>query len=198
MPQTVARPAAVPEPRRPPGLSRAVPPGAAVGATAGALWWAVGTLALPVGVGTLVLAAGLLGAGWLVRAVGRRPDAIARLAVLGQRRLVGGLALALLAGAVLGWVLGRFGYGELSAPVAAMVLGAYLVPMAGRLDVRGLVPLGSALMVLGAAGVLLALRSAGQLYPLGTVGLGAGALCWLAVAARAGLLRNARNTIGSR
>ena len=51
---------------------------------------------------------------------------------------------------------------------------------------------GATLMVLGAAGAVLALGSAGQLYPTGLVGLGAGALLWLFGAHRTGLLAEVR------
>ena len=47
-------------------------------------------------------------------------------------------------------------------------------------------------MVLGASGAVLALGSAGQLYPQGLVGLGAGAVLWLFGAQRTGLLAELR------
>ena len=53
-----------------------------------------------------------------------------------------------------------------------------------------------ALMVLGAAGAVLALDSAGALYPQGVVGLGAGAVLWLFGAQRTGLLAEVRERTG--
>jgi hypothetical protein len=52
--------------------------------------------------------------------------------------------------------------------------------------------------VLGACGAVLALRSVGQLYPTGLVGLGAGALFLAAVAVEVGLHHELRTKIGSR
>jgi hypothetical protein len=170
---------------------------ASVGTVAGVLGWAVGSLAFPVGAGTLVLAVGLLAAGALYRAArwraSRRPVpawARARLLRLG---LLGALLLVAISVG-----LGAAGYAELTVPVGCTVVGACLLPAAGLLDSRGCVPLGAALMLLGAAGALLALRSVGEVLPMGLVGLGAGALLWAAVAVDAGLHRELRTKIGSR
>jgi hypothetical protein len=170
---------------------------AVVGTVAGALGWAVGSLAFPVGLGTLVLAAGLLTASALYRAARRRASprqvpASARARLL-RLALLGAL---LVAATSVG--LGAAGYGELTVPVGCTVMGACLLPAAGLLDRRGCLPLGAALMLLGAAGALLALRSIGEVYPMGLVGLGAGALLWAAVAVEAGLHRELRSKIGGR
>ena len=164
----------------------------------GALWWAIGSLAFPSGFGTLVLAFGLLVAGGLYSAARRRPDAgvpVPPSARRGVRRLVM-FGVVLVVGVVL--ALGGLGYRELTTPVACMVVGGCLVPAAALLDRRGCLPLGAAMMVLGACGAVLALRSVGQLYPTGLVGLGAGALFLAAVAVEVGLHHELRTKIGSR
>ncbi|HTF54962.1 MAG TPA: hypothetical protein VK735_46600 [Pseudonocardia sp.] len=169
-----------------------------VAVVGGALWWAIGSLAFPSGIGTLVLAFGLLVAGGLYRAARRRPDARVPSPASARGRLrrlvlLGGL---LVVAAVL--ALGGLGYSELTSPVACMIVGGCLVPAAALLDRSGCVPLGAALMVLGACGALLALRSVGELYPMGLVGLGAGALLWAAAAVEVGLHLELRTKIGSR
>lgn len=159
-------------------------PGVAV--AGGVLWWAVGSQALPAGAGTLVLAVGLLvGAGLYTasrrRVRGRAPAPVR--AGLRRLALLGGI---LVLGAVLG--LRALGWGELSVPVACALLGGCLVPAAELLGRRGCVALGAGLMLVGAVGAVLALRSAGDLYSTGLVGFAAGAQLWLAAAVGLGLM----------
>lgn len=164
----------------------------------GAVWWAVGSHAFPAGLGTLVLAFGLLVLAGLVSATRRRPEARRPVpqGAGGQLRRLVVFGALLVVGAVV--ALGAVGYGELATPVACMIVGGCLVPAAALLDRRGCLPLGAAMMVLGACGALLALRSVGELYPRGLVGLGAGALLWAAVAIEVGLHLELRTKIGSR
>ncbi len=161
--------------------------GLVVESIAALVWWSVGSVALPAGVATLVLAAGIAAAVALVLVGRRRESYGAAPAGPVRRRLVRltVLEVVLVVAAVLG--VGALGYGELAAPVACAVVGAHYLQLAGILDRRGHLALGAALMVLGACGALLALRSAGTLYPQGLVGLGGGALIGLAVALRIGL-----------
>jgi hypothetical protein len=160
---------------------------------AGAAWWTVGTAALDAGTGTVVLAAGLGAAAGLVLALRKRYGSGAPLPRGGRTRLLVQIGVTAALIAVAGAGLGYFGWGELAVPAACAIVGAALVPLSTQLDERTFVALGGALMVLGAAGVLLALNSAGRLYPQGVVGLLAGALFWLASAHRTGLLAEARD-----
>jgi len=161
----------------------------------GALWWAIGSLAFASGLGTLVLALGLLVAGALHWAARRRAEPPRPAVHSGWWRLV---LLGGLLGVATAFGLGALGYGELAVPVACMIVGGCLIPAAGLLDRRGCLPLGAALMLLGACGALLALRSVGELYPRGLVGLGAGTLLFAAAAVDAGVHRELRAKIGSR
>ena len=77
--------------------------------------------------------------------------------------------------------------------MACGVVGAGLVLSSPVLDARPLVAAGSVLLLLGAVGAVLALGSAGPLYPHGLVGLGAGAGLWLFGAQRTGLLAEVRD-----
>jgi hypothetical protein len=157
-------------------------------ALGGGTAWLVGSSALDTGVGTVVLAAGLAVTIWLTVAGGRhgleqplerwRSRRLLRLALLGVALVVGSSVL-----------LGLVGYGELGVPVAFFLVGALLVPASSTLGDRSWLLLGAVLMVLAALGGLLALNSAGALYPRGLVGLGSGLLLWAASAHRAGLLR---------
>jgi hypothetical protein len=159
----------------------------------GLAWWTVGAAALNAGVGTVVLAAGLGAAGVLVMALRKRFGSGAPLPRGGRGRLFVLIGVTAAVIAVAGTLLGYIGEGELAVPVACALVGVAAVPLASHLDDRTFVALGGALMVLGAAGVLLALNSAGRLYPQGTVGLIAGALFWFAAAYRTGLLAEARD-----
>lgn len=160
---------------------------AAVLALAGGVAWLVGSSALEAGVGTVVLAAGLGVTVWLVLTGSRdawsppverwRARRLVRLAVVGAV-LVAASSIA----------LGFLSLGELAVPVAFGIAGAVLVPASSTLEDRSYLLLGAVLMVLAAVGGLLALRSVGELYPRGLVGLGAGAVLWVASAHKAGLL----------
>jgi hypothetical protein len=153
-----------------------------------AAWWTVGTAALEGGTGTVLLAAGLGLSGALVVALHRRHGSGARLPSGARGRLLRtvGITAALLA--VSGTVLGFFSLGELVVPLGAVLVGLAAISLASVLDERPLVAVGGAMLVLGAVGALLALRSVGALYPVGLVGLVAGALFWLVSAHRGGLL----------
>ena len=158
----------------------------------GGIWWIVGAVALGGGLNTVVLAAGLGVVGALVVALRQRYGRGEALPA-GRRgrllRLIVG-SLVVIAAAAAG--LGYLGYAELSIPVACAVVGAALVMSSSVLDARPPVAAGSVLMLLGAAGAVLALGSAGPLYPHGLVGLGAGAALWLFGAQRTGLLAEVR------
>jgi len=161
----------------------------------GGIWWTVGASALGGGPGTVVLAAGLGVIAALVVAQRRRFGAGAPLPPGGRGRLLRlvGTAVVLVVASVA--LLGVVGWGELGAPVACAVVGAALMPAASVVGNRALVAVGAALMVLGAVGALLALDSAGRLYPQGVVGLVAGALLWAAAAYRSGLIDEARGRV---
>lgn len=154
----------------------------------GGLWWLVGAAALSGGPGTVVLAGGLGVTAVLIVALRSRYGSGEPLPPGGRGRLLRllGITTALIAVAVT--LLGSFGFGELAAPLACAMAGVALFPLAGVMDERTLVAVGASLLVLGAAGAVLALDSAGRLYPQGLVGLVAGALFWLAGAYRTGLL----------
>ncbi|MCO1654383.1 hypothetical protein [Pseudonocardia humida] len=154
----------------------------------GAAWWTIGTSALKGGTGTLVLALGLGLSGGLLVALHRRHGTGVRLAsgARGKFLRTVGITAALLA--VSGSVLGYFSLGELVVPLGAVLVGLASISLAAVLDERPLVAAGALMLVLGAAGAVLALRSAGALYPVGAVGLIAGLLYWLIAAHRGGLL----------
>lgn len=173
-------------------------PGSAVLALAGGAAWLAGSVALPSGAGTVVLAAGLAVTVWLMvqatRAggTGRGPrlDRDRRRRVLFL--LVVGVGLVVLGGTL----LRATGRAELTVPVTVAVGGALLLPLASLLDRRSLIALGAALMLLGAGGAVLALNSAGATESQGVVGLVGGVLLWAAAAQQAGLTTQLRNRIG--
>lgn len=162
---------------------------------AGGVWWTIGTGALDSGTGTVVLAAGLGVTGALFVAVRRQHGWGAPLPPGGRTRLLRLAAVAIGLLVLAGAVLAVTRSGELGVPVACALVGAVLVPLSSRLEERSVLAVGAALMVLGAVGALLALNSAGQLYPQGIVGLGAGALLWAAAAGRTGLLAELRGSV---
>lgn len=170
-------------------------PGPAVLALGGGAAWLVGAARLPAGLATVVLAVGLGLTVWLFTVTRRRAGRRAALHPEVRRRalrlvLVGAALIA--AEAVL---LGLTPYGELTVPLAAATVGALLLPLASLLRTRVLVALGSALMVLGAVGALVALNTVGTGHQA-MVGLLAGVLLWLAAAHQVGLLHELRD--GSR
>ena len=171
--------------------------GPAVLAVAGGAAWLVGSSALPGGQGTVVLAVGLAVTVWLVVRAGRgaagghgpRLDRQQRRRVVVL--LVVGVALVVLGSTV----LRTTGRAELTVPIAAAVCGAVLLPLASLLDRRGLLVVGGGLMLLGAAGAVLALNSAGGAESQGLVGFVGGLLLWAAAAQQAGLLGELRDHI---
>jgi hypothetical protein len=162
----------------------------------GALWWAVGCLALAPGTNTVVLAAGLGVTGAMITTVRRRQDRSAPLPRGVRSRLLrlGGGTGVLLAGAAA--ALAATGWDELTVPVTCALVGAALLPLSSVLDERVLLAAGGVLMLVGAAGALLALGSVGRLYPQGMVGLVAGAALWAAGAWRTGVLDELRVRVG--
>lgn len=171
-------------------------PGSAVLALAGGAAWLMGSSALPSGQMTVVLAAGLALTVWLVvRATraGARPGP--RLDAYRRRRVVQLLVVGVVL-VVLGSTLLRTGgQGELVVPLATATIGALLLPLASLLDRRGLLAVGGGLMVLGAAGAVLALNSAGPTESQGLVGFVGAVLLWAAAAHEAGLLDELRDRI---
>ena len=171
-------------------------PGSAVLALAGGAAWLVGSSALPGGQATVVLALGLSVTVWLVvRATrtGTRPGP--RLDPYRRRRILQLLAVGVALVVVGSMLLRAAGQGELTVPLATALWGALLLPLASLLDRRGLLAVGGGLMVLGAAGAVLALNSAGRTESQGLVGLVGGVLLWTAAALDAGLLGELRDRI---
>lgn len=158
----------------------------------GGMWWTVGAAALKPGTGTVVLAAGLGVTAGLVLAVRRRHGSGAALPRGGRRRLLRLILITIALIVAASASLGSVGWAELAIPAACVLVGVALWPLSTRLDERALLAVGAALMVLGAGGAILALDSAGELYPQGVVGLGAGALLWLEGAHRGGLIAELR------
>jgi hypothetical protein len=154
-----------------------------------AAWWTTGSAALDGGLSTAVLAAGLGVTGGLLVALHRRNGWGPRLHSSDRGRLLRtvGITVGLIAGG--GAALGYLSLGELVVPLACVLVGIAAMTLAPVLRERVFVAVGGALLVLGAAGALLALESAGRMYPVGVVGLTAGALLWLTAAHRGGLLR---------
>lgn len=161
----------------------------------GGLWWIVGTTALGAGLGTVLLAGGIALVGALVIALRRRFGTGARLAQRVRARFVRIVVVTVVVIVACSIALGAIGYGELAVPLACGLCGLALFPLAPLLDDRAIVALGAALLVLAAAGAVLALDSAGRLYPQGVVGLLAGAACWLAAAYTGGLVTELRRRL---
>jgi hypothetical protein len=169
-------------------------PGSGVLALAGGAMWLVGSAALPPGAGTVVLAVGIAATVWLLMQGGRdrggpRLDRQRRGRVI--RLVVVGAALVAL-GATLLRITGR---AELTVPLAVGVCGLLLLPLASLLERRSLTALGGVLILLGAAGGVLALNTAGSTGPQGLVGLAAGLLLWGAAATQSGLTDRVRSLL---
>lgn len=158
----------------------------------GLAWWTVGAVALDPGVGTVVLAAGLVATGWLVLTVRRTHGSGVPLRRGGRAELLrrAGVTLGLIA--ALSMAAAWLGWGELLAPAACVLVGIAVARLAGLLGARSVLVVGWALAALGVAGGVLALNTPGQLYGQGLVGLGAAVLLWLAGAHRTRVLAAAR------
>jgi hypothetical protein len=168
-----------------PTLSAVVPvPVPAFELWLGLAWWVVGSVAFDSGPGTVVLAVGLVLAGWLLVTVRRVHGRGIPLPRGGRAELLrrGGVTLGLVV--ALTMALGWLGYGELAAPTACVLAGFALVRLARLVGSRATTIAGAVLVGLGVAGVVLALNSPGLLYGQGLVGLGAGAVLWAAGAYR--------------
>lgn len=154
----------------------------------GLVWWTVGAVAFDPGPGTVVLAAGLVAAGWLYRTVRRTHGAGIPLPRGGRGELMrrGGVTLGLIV--ALGMGLPYFGFGELVAPIACVLAGLALARVSGLFGSRSVALAGWGLVAVGACGVLLAMNTPDQLYGQGLVGLAAGVLLWLTGAHRTRVL----------
>ncbi|GAA2855674.1 hypothetical protein GCM10010472_11240 [Pseudonocardia halophobica] len=164
----------------------------------GGAGWVAGSLGFGAGGGTLVMAAGLLVTGWLFITVRRRQGLGARLD-RGLRARV--LRLVVVVGVVLvvvgvGLPLIGQGWGELTVPVGAVVVGAGLCALSSLLGERSFVAVGGLLVVLGAVGALLALNTGGAAMPLGVVGIGGAVALWVAGVRRLGLVAELRERVG--
>ncbi|WP_181779630.1 hypothetical protein [Pseudonocardia pini] len=164
----------------------------------GGAGWVAGSLGLGTGGGTLLMAGGLLLTGWLFTAVRRRHGSGARLPRdLRARTLkIAAAVVVLLVALGIGLPMIGRGWGELTVPVGAAVIGAGLVALSSVLVERSYVAVGAALVVLGAVGSLLALNTAGTATPYGVVGLGAAAVLWAAAVRRTGMLQVIRERMG--
>jgi len=154
----------------------------------GLVWWVVGTLALPAGFGTVVLAAALVVMAWMWRTVRRAHGAGARLPPGGRSELLrrGGVSLGVIVAA--STALGFLGHGEYTVPLAGVLVGVALVRTSRVLDARSVAAAGTVVAALGVAGAFWALNTAGQVYGRGLVGIGIGAVLWLAAGYRTQLL----------
>lgn len=154
----------------------------------GMAWWTVGAAALDPGIGTVVLAAGLVAMGWLVLTVRRTHGSGVPLRRGGRAELLRrcGVTLGLIV--ALSMAAGWLGYGELIAPAACVLVGIALARLSRLLGAWTVQAVGWALVLLGVGGGILALDTPGELYGQGLVGLGAGALLWLAGAYRTRVL----------
>ncbi|WP_214371210.1 hypothetical protein [Pseudonocardia sp. H11422] len=161
----------------------------------GAVWWVVGSLALAGGPGTVVLAAGIGVTGLLWTAARRRHEAGAALGPDRRAKVIRLIAVAVGLVIASGVLLGVLTWEELAVPVACVLVGALLFPLSAAVEERSWVAVGAVLMVLGAAGALLELDTAGR-GPQGVVGMGAAAVLWAAGAYRLGLLEELRNRVG--
>ncbi len=156
----------------------------------GGVWWVVGSLALPSGPGTAVMAAGLGVTGALV--VGLRRGESAPLPPGGRARLIRIVATTVVLIAAVASLLPLVGLGELDVPVACVLTGAALFPGTSVVDERAYLLAGGLLLVVGAFGALKALDAGGMFYPQAVVGMVAAALVWLVGAYRTGLLAEVR------
>ncbi|GAA4551681.1 hypothetical protein [Pseudonocardia xishanensis] len=160
--------------------------------------WVAGSLGLGTGGGTLLMAAGLLGTGWLFTTVRRRHGRGARPPRDLRTRLIriAVIVAVLLVGLGIGLPLIGNGWGELTVPLGGAVIGAGLIALSSVLVDRSFLAAGGALVVLGAAGALLALDTVGTSVPYGVVGLGGAVVLWAAAARRTGVLGELRERVG--
>lgn len=157
----------------------------------GLAWWTVGAVAFDPGAGTVVLAAGLVVMGWLVLTVRRTHGSGAPLPRGGRGELLrrAGVTVGLIVAVNMGLGYAVNGeYAELAAPVACVLVGLALARSSRLLGGASTTLAGLAIVVLGVAGGVLALNTPGLLYGQGIVGLGAGAVLWLAGAYRTRVL----------
>ena len=166
-------------------------------ALAGGVAWLMGSVALPSGTGTVVLAVGIAVTVWLIvqatRAgnTGRGPG----LDRDRRRRVITLILVGVGLIAAGGMLLRATGRAELTVPLAVAVCGMLLLPLASLLDRRSLLTVGAALMLLGAGGAVLALNSAGSAESQGLVGLVGGVLLWMAAAHQTGLAHAIRGRL---
>jgi hypothetical protein len=154
----------------------------------GVLWWIAGALALSGGAGTALMAVGLGATGVLWTLVRGRQGNGRPLGAAGRARLVrqGVVAGVLAVAALIG--LGMVSWGEVAVPVASALVAITLFSVAPIVGSRSFVAVGSGLLVLAAAGAVVALGTVGASAPQGIVGFGGALLLWCAGAVRTGVL----------
>ncbi|WP_145981293.1 hypothetical protein [Pseudonocardia sp. HH130629-09] len=158
----------------------------------GLLAWAVGAGGLGNGFATVLVALGIFLTAylWIVR---RRNAAMAVTLHPERKRRMQRLIVIGVAGVVLlPLLLSLVGYGELSTPLSAALVGVLLIQASTVLEERSLVATGGLVLLIAAFGAFLALTYQGQgtgsAVPV--TGLCAGIVLWVAAARRLGILED--------
>ncbi|TCK25412.1 hypothetical protein EV378_1219 [Pseudonocardia endophytica] len=164
----------------------------------GILAWVVGGAGLDTGLGTLLVALGVALAGylWVVRrrasgmVVQLHPERRRRM----QRLLIIG-AVGLVAFPIL---LAMISYGELGTALTAALVAVLLIMASSVIEERSLVAVGAIVLVIAAVGAFIALNSPGVGASQPVIGLGAGAVLFVAGMRRLGVLDELQRRVAAR
>lgn len=163
----------------------------------GTLAWVVGGAGLDTGLGTLLVALGLGLAGYLVVVRRRASGMVVPLHPERRKRMQRLIVIGVIGLFAFPVLLSFISYGELGTALSAGLIGVLLIMASSVIEERSLVAVGSLVLVVAALGAFLALNSPGIGVSQPVIGLGAGAILWIAGMRRLGVLDELRRRVSA-
>lgn len=164
----------------------------------GSLAWVVGGAGLDTGLGTLLVALGVGLVGYLAVVRRRSSGMVVHLHPERRRRMQRLIAIGVVGLVAFPSLLALVSYGELGTALSAGLIGVLLIMASSVIEERSLVAVGALVLVVAAFGAFLALNSVdtqgvGPSQPV--IGLGCGAILWVAGMRRLGVLDDLRRRV---
>ncbi len=164
----------------------------------GILAWVVGGAGLASGLGTLLVALGVALAGYLFMVRRRASGMVVALHPERRRRMQRLIIIGVVGLVAFPTLLAFVEFGELGTALSAALIGVLLIMASSVIEERSLVAVGAIVLVIAALGAFLALNSPGVGISQPVIGLGAGAVLWVAGMRRLGVLDELRRRVAAR